>query len=104
MSRIFTYQTYLRIILTANVNVTDALSLQIYYKKPSGVVGSVQATALTPLTGVIYYDLEPDSSGNDDFLDEVGTWSFWAYVEFVDGRTARGETVKRTIYDNADAC
>lgn len=105
MSRIYTYQTYLRIILTTGVNITNALLVQIYYKKPvSGTIGSVNAQVQDPVTGIIYYDVEPDSDGNSDFLDEVGKWKFWAYIEFSDGRTARGDTVTKVIYDYQDIC
>lgn len=104
MSRIYTYQTYLRIILTVQVDINSAISTRIYYKKPGGTIDFVEATVQNPNTGVIYYDLEPDSAGNDDFLDEVGNWKFWAWVEFSDGRTARGETVTRQVYDKDDVC
>lgn len=104
MGRIYTYQTYLRILLTAGVDVSSALATYIYYKKPSGTIGSVIATVQSPLTGVMFYDVKADSSGNADFLDEVGTWKFWTYVEFDDGRTARGETVTKQIYDYEDVC
>jgi hypothetical protein len=104
MGRIYTYQTYLRILLTAGVDVTDALETYIYYKKPSGTIGVLPATVQSPLTGIMFYDVEPDSSGNADFLDEVGSWKFWTYVEFADGRSARGETVTKEIYDYEDVC
>lgn len=104
MGRVFVEQTYLRIQLTAGVNVADALTTEIYYKKPGGTIGSVPATVSNPIIGVMYYDLVPDSSGGTDFLDEVGEWKFWTWVEFADGRTARGETYTEEIYDDEDNC
>lgn len=105
MSRIYAYQTYLRIILTTGVNIAGALDLKIYYKKPvTGTIDSVDAEVLDEAQGKIYYDVEPDSEGNSDFLDEVGKWKFWAYVVFSDGREARGDTITRMVYDKEDAC
>jgi hypothetical protein len=104
MGRIYTFQTYVRILLTAGLDITGALTTLIYYKKPSGTIDSVTATVSNPVTGTIFYDVETDSSGNADFLDETGTWKFWTWVEFADGRTARGETVTKEIYDHEDVC
>jgi len=105
MGRVFAEQTHLRIQLTAGVNVAGALSTQIFYKKPvSGTIDSVEATVSNQATGVMFYDLVADSSGGTDFLDEVGKWKFWTYVEFSDGRTARGETYTKEVYDKDDEC
>jgi len=104
MSRVYKFQTYLRIELTTGVAISNPEDVLIFYKKPSGTIGSVAAQIGDPTTGVIYYDVEPDSSGNEDFLDEVGEWKFWAWVQFSDGRTARGETVTQEIFDNQDEC
>ena len=104
MGRVFAEQTHLRIQLTAGVNVAGALSTQIFYKKPSGTIGSVVASVSDENTGILYYDLVADSSGGTDFLDEVGTWKFWTFVEFSDGRTARGETYTKQVYDKDDEC
>lgn len=102
MGRIFVNQTYLRIRLTTSVSIAGALEKKIYYKKPGGTVGSIDAEVYDVATGVIYYDLEPDSEGNADFLDETGEWCFWAKVTFADGREARGETVGVTVWDEEE--
>lgn len=104
MSRVYTEQTYLRIELTAGVDITGALATEIIYKKPSGDMGSLDAIVSNPTTGVIYYDVPADSSGGTDLIDEVGDWKFWAFVTFSDGRTARGETLVWTMYDKDDEC
>ena len=31
-------------------------------------------------------------------LDEVGTWSFWSWVKFVDGRAIPGDPVAVVVY------
>jgi len=106
MSRIFINQTYLRIILCVGVNISGALSTRIYYKKPvSGTIGYVDAsTGDPPEEGILYYDLLPVDSTHPPLLNEVGRWQFWAYVQFADGREARGSTVSRMINDNEDKC
>lgn len=91
-TNIYVGQSELRITLTANVDITDALDLQIRYKKPSGAVGHWTATEQTAATGVIYYDLIDE---ND--LDESGTWTFWPYVTFADGRSAPGDPATQVV-------
>ena len=104
MSRIFKYQTYVRILLNTGVELdSTVLDTRIYYKKPvSGTLDYVDAEIYDDQK--LKYDIEADSSGNDDFFDEEGKWRFWTWVEFADGRTARGETVLEYIYNNEDAC
>jgi hypothetical protein len=100
MSKIFKNQTYLRIKLTTGVDITGALDLRIYYRKPvSKEIGYVTAASLDNAEGILFYDILPGDSGGSDFLDEVGKWKFWAYVEFSDSRVARGETVLQEIYE-----
>ena len=98
MSKIFVDQTYLRIILTTNVDITSARTTEIHYKKPDGTIGQLTALVQDPVDGVIYYDLDSD----DTLLDTRGPWKFWAYVVFSDGRIARGEPVGVTIWDNEE--
>jgi len=101
MSKIFKNQTYLRIKLTTSVDITGALDLRIYYRKPiSKEIGYVTAASLDNAEGILFFDILPgDSDLASEFLDEVGKWKFWAYVEFSDGRVARGETVVQEIYE-----
>ena len=103
MGKIFRYQTYLKIRLTAGVDVTGAELTQIWYVKPDGTSGKLNATVEDAEEGILYYDVAPteESSGDDTntLINQVGNWKFWAYVEFIDGRVARGETYKVKIYD-----
>ena len=93
---IFKNQTYLRIQLSTGVDITGALQIKIYYRKPDDTIDSVDAIVLTANPGVIYYDMPVDAS----FLDQTGNWRFWSFIEFGDGREARGETISARIYDN----
>jgi len=98
MGKIFINQTYLKIRLTADVNINGATETKIYYRKPDGTVSSVDANVESAAEGIIYYDVAPAST----LLDQTGVWYFWAYVEFSDGRMARGETVRQQIYDDEE--
>jgi len=94
MSKIFVDQTSLRIILTTNVVISTPNVVEIHYRKPDGTLGELEAIIQDPVNGVIYHDLDSDST----LLDQRGAWKFWSYVEFSDGRKARGETVGVTIW------
>ena len=96
MGKIYLNQSSLRIQLTTDVDITGATVTDIKYAKPSGIAGSWTATIDDPGAGSIYYDL----TGIE--LDEVGTWTFWAYVTFADTRSAPGEPVKVTVYTEGE--
>lgn len=98
MSKIFVDQTYLRIVLTTNVDITGAQETRIYYRKPNGTVSYLAAAIDDPTEGVIYHDLDSDST----LLDARGAWKFWSWVKFADGREARGETVGVTVWGNEE--
>lgn len=63
--------TYLR--YTAEENISDATTLRLYYRKPSGVTGAWTA-ALYGTSGVQYQTETGD-------LDEAGTWKLQPYIE-----------------------
>ena len=88
MGKIYLNQSSLRIELTTEVDITGATARQIKYTKPDATAGNWTATAGDLTTGVIFYDL----TGTE--LDQIGTWTMWAYVTFADARTAPGEPVK----------
>jgi hypothetical protein len=98
MSKIFKDQTHLRIRLTTGVSIVGAKETKIYYLKPEGAIGSVDASVYDPATGIIYYDLLTTPS----LLNEVGAWRFWSYIKFSDDRVARGESLAVQIYDNQE--
>lgn len=98
MGNVYINQTYLRIELTADVSVNDALVTKIYFRRPSGTEDSVDATTIDAEHGVLVYDLNKDEE--DLRLDESGWWTFWTYVEFADGRIARGEPLRVRIFSN----
>ena len=91
MGKIYKNQTALRIELDTNIDLSDASSALIKYKKPSGTTGSFTAT----ITGEkVYYDIVSSSD-----LDEDGTWTFWSYVTFTSGTVAPGEAVSVKVYN-----
>lgn len=96
MGKIYLNQSSLRIQLTTLVDITGATETLIKYKKPSGTTGEWTATVEAVGDGIIYYDLTGDE------LDEIGTWTFWAYVTFADTREAPGEPVKIIVYSEGE--
>lgn len=94
MSKIYETNDKLRLTVTTNINITDALVTLIKYKKPDGTTGAYTALVSDAVNGVIYYDLPTDGE-----LDMEGTWHFWAFVTFSDGRSAAGEVHKHVIYE-----
>lgn len=98
MGKIYLNQTSLKIRLTTSVDITDARSLKIKYKKPSSQNGELDATEEDATTGVIYYEIKEGST----FFNEVGNWVFWAHVTFSDGRFAAGEPAIIRVYNEGD--
>lgn len=98
MANIFVDQTYLRIRLTTGVNITGSLRREIHYVKPDNTTGHVDASVEDMIQGIIYYDVPVGST----LFDQAGTWKCWSFIEFADGRTARGTTHKEVIRINSN--
>jgi hypothetical protein len=93
MSKIFKGQTSLRITVKTFTALTDALHTVIKYVKPDGTAGSFPAAIADELGGVIFREcMEGD-------IDQAGWWSFWAFIEFDDERTAAGEVSKVFVWE-----
>lgn len=93
MGNIYRGQTALDIEVTVGVNITGA-TCKVKYRKPSGIVGSFSANITDAVNGIIVA-----SPSTPDDLDQAGTWSFWGYVTFADGKVAAGEPVSIQIYE-----
>lgn len=93
MSKIYLDQTALRLTLTAEVDITGAITTQIKYRKSDGTTGVWDATVETASDGTIYHDF------TEGDLDVLGTWTAWTYVVFSDGRYADGEPIKFRVYN-----
>ena len=94
MSKIYENQESLRLTLETSVDLSSAKTLIIKYLKPDETAGSFNATISG--TTALYYDFAADD------LDQVGDWTFWAYVTFSDDRTAPGEPVTIRIYEEGN--
>jgi hypothetical protein len=92
MGKIFKGQTKLQIKLSLEQDITDAKSVKIKFRKPSGLIGSWTATVINPTSGIIA--VEPASP---ETLNETGNWVLWAYIVFSDGRVASGEPVTMAV-------
>ncbi len=100
MSKIYINQENLRIRLTTSVNIADATTIKIKYKKPDGTEGSWDAEVEDETNGIIYYDVKKTADGAD--IDQSGNWKFWAFITFSDGRSAPGEAISQYIYIEGD--
>ena len=89
---IYKNQSYVKIRLDTNTDLTDMTAAVIKYKKPSGTTGSWNATQDETYDTRIYVDV-----ASTDTLDESGLWSFWSYVTFSGGRVAPGRVHQEYI-------
>ena len=92
MGKIFRGQSALRITVKTFTDLEAAASTAIKYRKPNGKTGEFIAAIGDMASGVIFHEIIEGE------LNVSGWWAFWAFVTFVDGRTAAGETVKVYIW------
>jgi hypothetical protein len=92
MGRIFKGQSALRITLKTFTDLEGIILAVIKYRKPNGVFGEFSAGVSDISEGVIFHEcIEGD-------IDISGWWSLWAFVTFLDGRTAAGQAAKVFIW------
>lgn len=94
MGKVYRLQTALKFILNTYVdfNTYSTSAVYVKYKKPSGATGQWTGAVESASEGKISYTV------TSSVIDESGTWTFWAYVEFADGRTAPGEPFNVKFY------
>lgn len=93
MGKIYYKQTALTITLDTNLDLTNASSAKIKYRKPNGKIGEWTAVIDSPATtGTISYAVQVGD------LDMIGDWRFWSYLTFSDGTIAQGESVVQRVY------
>ena len=93
MTRIFKGQSALRITLNTFINLEDIEKTEIKYRKPNKTEGVFSAGVSDVERGFIFHEcIEGD-------IDISGWWVFWAFITFVDGRTAAGQAAKIFIWD-----
>jgi hypothetical protein len=82
MFKVYKGQTALRVTLETFVDLEGVNSVAIKYKKPNKTMGSFSAGVSDAARGKIFHEcLEGE-------IDQAGWWTFWARVEFADGRAA----------------
>jgi len=89
--KIYVNQSNLKLTLQTGVVLTGAPTVRIGYKKPDETIDYWEA--IISGTEDLYYEFL------DAELDAPGTWAFWAYVIFADGRNAPGEPVFVKVYE-----
>jgi hypothetical protein len=93
MSRIFKGQTSLRITLKTFTALTGAVNTRIKFVKPDGSTGFFPAGISDVLNGLIFHECI------DGDIDQSGWWSFWAFIDFDDERSAAGEMSKVFVWE-----
>ena len=93
MGKLYVGQTAFKLIAVTKVYITNATTLKIKYTKPDNSTDEVTATQVENSTQKIEYEGVAPS-----ILDMEGDWTFWAWVEFSDGRVAPGEPFTKHIY------
>lgn len=83
-------QSKVDLYIETNVNLSEVTSHTIQYLAPSGHKGRFTST------------IESDNKTLSHFfqsgeLSEEGTWTFWPYLIFNDGRDAYGEPIRMTV-------
>ena len=86
MEKYYQYQSWLRIIRTAYVDISGGGDLKIKYEKPSGATGEWTAIVTNALIAEGYYDVVDAT-----ILDELGIWKIWAYATNSAGKSAAGK-------------
>ena len=92
MGKIFVSQSALRITLKTFCDLEGIESAVIKYRKPDGSTGELAAAVGDTVKGVIFHECIEGE------IDVSGWWAFWAFITFVDGRTAAGEAAKVYVW------
>jgi hypothetical protein len=90
--KIFKGQSALRITIKTFCDLEGIISAVIRYRKPNGKTGELAAAVGDVESGVIIHECIEGE------IDVSGWWAFWAFITFVDGRTAAGEATKVYVW------
>lgn len=93
MRKIFKGQTALRITLNTFISLEGVEKAVIRYRKPNKRTGEFAAVLGDNASGLISYEV------NDGDIDMSGWWVFWAFLTFMDGRTAPGEASRVFVWE-----
>lgn len=92
MGKVYIGQTRLKIEVDLKADVTNA-AVKLKYRKPGGTTGEFTMSVTDATNGIANYEVE-----NASTFDTVGTWTFWAYVTYDDGKVAAGEPFNIHFY------
>ena len=98
MGRIFAGQTSLRLVCETGTDLTEAAVVRIRCRKPDGTGIEFEAAVSDAEGGVIFYEL---FAGGGE-IDQAGWWTFWAWAEFSDGRSAAGEAARGFVWGEGE--
>jgi len=78
--------------LDTGSDLTGATKMEIHAKKPSGDIVTWTASQYAATTKITYTTIDGD-------LDESGTWTFQAYVEWTTSSVHWGLAVEKEIWE-----
>jgi len=94
-TKIYENQTALEIRLNLGEDLTDQINRAlIKFRKPNGFEGYWPAEVIDYEQGIIAYTFPTSSLG----LDDVGFWTFWAYLYYKDGSVIPGDPIQIGVY------
>jgi hypothetical protein len=96
MGRIYKDQSNLKITVTTYTNLLEAEECLIKFRKPDKTTGYFTATISDEEAGIITYEVEEGD------IDLSGWWKFWAYISFLDGKTAPGRSRKIYVWEEGE--
>lgn len=85
MGKVYIGQTALKIEVDLKANLTDA-SVKLKFKKPTGEAGEFAMIITDTINGIAKFEAQTANTFN-----VAGTWTFWAYVTYGNGKVAAGE-------------
>ena len=96
MNRIYIGQTKLDLVTKVGQDITGAITTDLKYRKPNGIIGVFNCSIKDALVGELTYSVQ----SND--LDINGNWKLWAYVVFADGRIGIGNSFDIKVYKEGE--
>ena len=75
MSKVYTTQTDLKLVVQTGRNLSTASSVKLRYENPTSTKGELDVTITDAINGVVEY-----TTPSDGAFSIAGTWSFWIYI------------------------
>jgi len=96
MRRIYKNMSSLKITVKTYIDLTGAEECLVKFRKPDKTVGYFIGIINNEQGGIFVYNVQIGD------IDVSGWWRFWAFVTFIDGRTAAGRSRKRFVWEEGE--